>query len=294
MIDLFEAHYRPRRLPQAAPSTIEFYRSVLRALAQHLGRSPKTTDFREETLAPFLTAYSQNHSPTTVATARDKLLALWRFACGRLAGIEEPQLIPWRVPRANPTAWTPEELARLLGAARRFRPRLWHRATYCGLAPCLWWPAFLLTEYDTGFRKTAALELRWSDVDLEQGWAIARAAHQKTDRDELRSLAPDTTAALQAIRWPDRERVFPFGAQGPTFYLHFAMILRAAGLPFTHRDKTQRLRRTHATWLAVQAGQAAAQESLGHSSLRLTQRHYLDARYVRSVNAAALLPRPKL
>jgi integrase len=294
LVAYFETVYRPRRLGQASPSTIEHYRSNLRALAAYLGRVPGVVDLREETLLPFLAHWGSTRSPATVLSVRQKLLALWRYAAARLPGIPEPDLGPFRVPQTNPTAWTPGELGRLLMAARRFRPRTLGPRTYCCVRPDLWWPALLLVLFDTGFRRMATLELRWSDVDLEAGWAIARAMYQKTDRDEVRTLAPDTTAALSAIRWPDREQVFPFGGRFVTFYYHFALILRSAGLPATHRDKTQKIRRTHATWLAVEAGQAAAQESLGHSSLRLTQRSYLDQRFVRPVNAAARLPRPTL
>ncbi len=62
----------------------------------------------------------------------------------------------------------------------------------------------------------------------------------------------------------------------------------------SYEDKTQRLRRTHATWLAVAAGKVAAQESLGHESLRTTERSYLDQRYLRPLNAAGKLPRPQI
>jgi integrase len=294
LVDYFERVYRPRRLGQAAQSTIAHYRGCLRLLARHLGRPPALSDLTEETLAPFLAALSGRLAPNTVLFVEHKMLALWRFVAARLPGIEEPELALVKVPRSNPEAWTPQELGRLIAAARRFRPRKLGPQTYCNVRPDLWWAALFLVLFDTGFRRRATLALRWSDVDLDAGWAIARACYQKTDRDEVRSLASDTTAALSAIRWPDREPVFPFAGTHAAFYYHFSLILKAAGLPATHRDKTQKLRRTHATWLAVAAGQAAAQESLGHSSLRLTQRSYLDQRFVRPINAAARLPRPTL
>ncbi len=294
MRDLFEQIYRPCRLAQAADSTVQHYRLYLRALERYLTRPPEVTDFREETIAPFLTDYATTHAPHTVQSIRKDLLALWRFCASRIAGVSSPDLGVFRVPQTNPEAWSPAELARLLAAARRFRPRLLGYRTYCGVRPNLWWCSFLYLLYDTGFRRSAAMELCWPDINLEQGWALAKAAHQKTERDEVRTLAPDTTAALSVIRFPERLKVFPFAGHLVTFYHHYDCVLKAAGLPTGRTNKAQRMRRTHATWLAHEAGQTAAQESLGHSSLRLTQRHYLDARYVRPLDAARLLPRPKL
>jgi integrase len=290
--DFFETVYLPRRLLGGSPATLHHHRCYLRIFSRWLGRASLVTDLTEATVAGFLNAYSQGHSPFSVDSARNCILALWRFAVGKVPGLTSPEIAPPRLPQENPLAWTPEEVGRLLVAAWDFLPRCCASRTYCNVRPSLWWVGLVRLLYDSAFRRTAALELRWADVDFPGRLVTARAAHQKTARDEVREVSVETMAALWAIRAPAREKVFPFAADTVTYYHHFSTVLKAAGLPAGRKDKTQRLRRTHATWLAVAAGKTAAQESLGHESLRTTERSYLDQRYLRPVNAASKLPKP--
>lgn len=166
LADFFEAVYVPRRLLGGSPATLHHHRCYIRVFSRWLGRVALVSDLNEATVAGFLAAYSQGHSPFSVDSARNCLLALWRYAVGKIPGLTSPEIAPPRLPQTNPLAWTPAEVGRLIVAARHFAPRCCASRTYCNVRPDLWWPALIRVVYDTAYRRTAALELRWPDVDF--------------------------------------------------------------------------------------------------------------------------------
>lgn len=287
--DFFEAIYRPRRLPSGRPATLHHYRIFCTLFSDWLGRAATTDDLTNDLVAGFLAHYAEGRSPYSVDTARNALMALWR--CARLRGEspEPPDLLPPRLPETHPVAWSPADLQRLVAAAACWEPGRVERTAY-PIPPSLWWVAFCLVAYDSGFRAGALLALAWSD--LSRCSATARAGSQKTWRDETRALAADTIVALDAIREPERTLVFEFRATTATYYRHWDAILRLAGLPGGPKHKTQCLRRTSATAVAAAFDLAAAQQHLGHESPRTTRRHYLDASQIPDINRAASIPRP--
>jgi integrase len=74
---------------------------------------------------------------------------------------------------------------------------------------------------------------------------------------------------------------------------HFGRILERANLSNGPHDKWHKLRRMFGTEIARSAGKAAAQQLLGHSTMRVTER-YIDPRYVEAPDPASLLRRPSL
>jgi integrase len=290
LLDFFENTYRPRRLPTGSPATLHHYNTYLRIWSRWLGRPCEVADLTNDTIAAFLCWYGSRRSIYSMDSARNCLLALWRYACLRGLALEPPDLAPLSLPQYNPQAWTLEDLGRLLAAPATWRPTPYEVKAYLGVPPDLWWRAYFLVAYDTGFRRTALAALRWDD--LSRCALTARAAFSKTKRDECRSLAPDTLTALRDIREPERATIFAWLGSDARYYRHFGRILTLAGLPATCRDKTQKLRRTSATAVAAAFNRTAAQHHLGHQSLATTERHYLDASQLPTVNTAAALPRP--
>jgi integrase len=289
LLAFFETVYRPRRLPSGRPATVKLYRTYLNVFADWLRRPATTDDLTNDLVAAFLSYYSVGRSPFSVDTARSRLMALWRYARLRGTSPETPDLLPGRLPELNPEAWTLGELERLLAAARNWHPGRVERTAY-PTRPSLWWLALILVAYDTGFRRAALLALAWAD--LSRCSLTARAGNSKTWRDETRNIAPDTLTALAEIQDPERTTIFAFAATDATYYRHFDTLLRLAGLPSGPKDKTQKLRRTSATAVAVAFSPTAAQHHLGHDSLATTERYYLDRTMLPAVNTAAALPRP--
>lgn len=134
------------------------------------------------------------------------------------------------------------------------------------------------------------MQARWSDVDLAGGWLHVPAETRKDrKRDRQYRLSAEAVAALERIREPARELVYPWPLDPSSLYNHLRSILRAAGLTTDRRSKFHRLRRSHASY--AEAAGLDATELLGHSSRAVT-RGYLDPRIVRRVDPIAAIPRP--
>lgn len=86
---------------------------------------------------------------------------------------------------------TDEEFGRLMEAARSLGPAV---------------ELFLLLVHETGHRCTAVGRLRWSDVDLEKGWATWRAEHDKRGFQHAVPLSPKAAEALRAV-WRGAARI---------------------------------------------------------------------------------------
>jgi integrase len=112
---------------------------------------------------------------------------------------------------------------------------------------------------------------------------------------EVFRLHPQTIELLQQMKPHGRELLFPWPWTNlaRTLYPQFGAILRAAGLPDTARDKFHKIRRTSATYLADVAGEVEAQKHMGHSTVGLTIKYYIDpTKLTRRINAADVIQRP--
>lgn len=199
---------------------------------------------------------------------------------------KERPLKPLRVkkykqPKRRPRAWRPEQIGRLLAAARDMPGKV-------GDVPAGdWHYAHLLFLLNTGTRITAAMETPSALLDLEHGWVTIPAEVQKHDEDETIDLLADTIAALRVIRPHDHPTIFggwPYDrTQRPWRALtkRLKQMLVAAGLYPSLDDIPKRgelfhkLRRCFATFIAIKAGKRASQELLGHSHESVTDL-YID------------------
>ncbi len=289
LADFFQTIYLPRHLAGLKPETIQLYRFLLRHFREYLqGPEPTLTDLTDANLLGYC-RWRLDHggNQTTVVVEFSRLRGLWKWASERRYVPAWPDAkCPFKVLRRTPTAWTPEQVSRLVAACVTIRTYI------AGIPGMLWWQAFLLTALDTGFRKGALLGLRWPDVDLEAGTILARAEDAKTAQDEMRRVAPDTVLALRRIVEPTRGLFFPWDRDRTTYDRHYDRILKAAGLPGGNRNKTHKMRRTTATWTCQLGGIEAAQQSMGHTSVGMTTKHYIDRTFLPASNYASRFPRP--
>jgi len=181
-----------------------------------------------------------------------------------------------RLPEANPTILTPEQVASL--------------AAQCEVPDRV---LVLLMAYG-GLRIGEALALRRRSIDLDASRLVVSEAvaqvpggsvidtpknHRRRELAVPRFLVDELRIYLSVVG--DRPDAFLFpGRQDHSrqrqqsyhgFRRRFVQAARAAGLPdVTPHD----LRATHATWVADSHGILAAARRLGHSNASVTTRHY--------------------
>lgn len=274
--------------------TIRLYGFSIKSYGRYLGevegcgyREPTVLDLEQLQVARFLAWRLERSEPATAAKDRSQLRAIWALAWDEATpGVKRGPPASLRrivVPERTPEAWLTDEMRRLVASAGQ------ERGTVCGVDAAGFWRALLLVCYDSAERASAVLSLRFCDV--MQGMVRFRAEGRKGHRRDItRSISEDTQAAIEAIRLPQRELVFPWDMAVPTLYYQMRRILVRAGLPTDRRSKFHRIRRTSASYYEAAGGDA--QLLLDHSSPLLKRRHYLDPRIVgEATDASARLPR---
>jgi integrase len=280
--DLYEQHYRPARLMQAAAHTKNRYEMDIKRFEQMLGRRATVTDLNTAALSAMLESMlDAGLSSATVYGVRGKFMALWRFAHAKRLTDEFPMLAEIVVEQDPPTAWTASELERLMQAVAQTKGEM------CGIPAALWWSTLHRVILDTATRIGAVLKLEWPDLDLDRGTVLFRAKNQKTKRGQVHPLKPETVAELRLMVEPERKLVWPLPWHSSNLHYHYKPILERAGLPTTHRDMFHKLRRTTATMFAAAGGDPS--RLLGHTSIKHLEK-YLDETQVERPSPAKLLP----
>lgn len=286
----FEDHYRPARLLTSKPLSIGNYRQAIRCLEKSAGRPLEVAELSDSVVAKLAEdCAARGCSRETATQYLRHLIPIWRLAVS-LGRCPTPPTIRLPKPIVRcPRAWSPEEVGRILSEARR------EKGTVADLPACQFWPALLLTLYDSGARKNAVLNLGPADVSLEGRWLRLPADLQKGKREQICFLSTQTVEAVTAIWDPGRKYVFPWPydrfplATWRSFNRHFRQIVERAGVDASN-GLCHRLRKTRATLgELVEPGSATA--DLGHRSRSLTVEHYIDPTFTRS-SIVDRLPRP--
>ena len=146
----------------------------------------------------------------------------------------------------------------------------------------------MLALYDTGHRLEAILLSEVSD--LQNGFLTARKTKQ--DRETVHKLHADTLAAIENLPEHESGLLFPWPFKRRQIWREFGKLLDKAGLSGGRRNKFHKLRRTSATHLAAVAGIEAAEQHLDHKTHGLAYSTYIDPRFMPTIKAADVLPRP--
>ena len=119
--------------------SVILYGHTIDKVREFLGREPMVADLEDVTVSKFLRWRATNVargrlvSPHTVAKDRSQLLAIWNWACRKkLHPGEWPGLPRQKKVKRTPTAYTLDEMSRLVRAAKARRGRM------SGL-PAAWW-----------------------------------------------------------------------------------------------------------------------------------------------------------
>lgn len=249
-LDWWRGEYGSRKLGQVTCSVIIEARDTLLTEA-HPTRKERR---KPATVNRYLAALSH-----VLSTAVDWE---WLPATPRIKRLSEP--------KGRDRFLDRDELERLLGATKAFRdPVHGQRMLH----------ALVLTAVSTGARSGELLGLTWKNVNLAEGWAVAR----NTKNGEHRRLHLSGTALgvikeLGQVRDLQDERVF----RGYRYRDQFQSALNKAGISdFRFHD----LRHTAASHLAMNgATLAEIAEVLGHKTLAMVKRYaHLQSSHVSSV-----------
>lgn len=318
--DFLDGTYRPIKLRGCSPLTLQGYEEAVRLFERYW----RTVDppareklpvpveaLADEAVGGFLLSRTDVEPPTRNKHLR-YLAALSKLAASKgllacpLSLREEDE------PKRKPRCWSIEELEALIAVASTMNdPKqkrlLRYRRSRIGDTPAAyWWMALLLVVYNTGVRISAVMSIHVEDLDLVRGTVLIRAENQKDKEDQEISLIPEALAALQLLKPERLTRLFqewPFDkakATGvhrkhrwATLTQHLSVLLQAAGLPTTRRDKFHKLRRTFCTQVARKRGKETARELMGHSTQAVTD-IYIDPRFMELPSVADIISRPKV
>ena len=277
--------YGKVRLRGASPSSVNQYHCTLRNFDRVLGHPATLPDLTEEHITDAMWwLVERGRSRATANTLRRGLVALWNYAARQRIVERFPEISKIVEPERAPIAWSQEQLAALFGACQA------QKGTIAGIPAALWWTALHAVAWDTGERIAAMLSLAWVDWNPATRWLIARAETRKWKRkDKSWRLHPDTAAAIELIRDPARELIFPWPHRYDYLFQKYETLLKSAGLPFDRKHKFHCIRRSVASWFEAAGGNAT--KLLGHSSRRTTEA-YLDPSIVVDEQASDVLFRP--
>jgi len=242
------------RLRNYSPRTIECYVAHVARFAKHFGKSP-------ELLGPDEVRAFQLHlldKKVSWSQFNQTVCALRYFYGTTLGRTEQLPMLPYgKRPKKLPCVLSPDEVARLLDAARPGRERM-----------------LLTTTYACGLRLSEALNLRIEHIDSAR--MLVHVRQGKGNKDRLVPLSPQLLAELRAYWRVYRPAPWLFGSfrqTGPlhpgTVQRHMRRVVGQAGLAKPATMHT--LRHSFSTHM-LEAGVdvLTLQKILGHRQLATT------------------------
>jgi integrase len=271
LLQLFEIYLR-KRLRVASPNTLRLYRHSIAAFEITLKREATTSDLIDDNLDEHMARLVR--SGLSVATANKdyaQITAIWRFANRNRLVETWPNVQPYQEPERVPLGWLQSDLQLL------FKSIAQEEGSIFGAPACLWWETLIMVLLDCGERIGAIRQLKRSSIQGNCLLVPAQYRKGKT-RDKLFTLLPDTMESLKTLLLAHRcDQLFPWDRSETYIYNRYKKILIRAGLSIDRRSKFHRIRRTVASAVKNQGGDATA--AMDHASSRTTLR-YLDPRIV--------------
>ncbi|MEX2091413.1 MAG: tyrosine-type recombinase/integrase, partial [Pirellulales bacterium] len=281
---VFEKHCLPAKQSIASEKTVRHYTAVFNSFGRHIGHVATLDDLTDEKVGSYMRELRRTgRSTRTVNGYRSKLLAIWSW-CARKRIVDNfPTIEKMPEGRSLPTAWTVDELRKLLKGCERMP------GTVADIPSPLWWQALHYVSWNTGERTGALLALTWQMLDPKTGQLAVPCEFRKGGKKPmLYRLKPETMQLLDAIRQPERELIFPFPMDKGTFYGRYKLLLKLAGLPYVkYKSALQKMRRSFATHLENAGGNATS--ALAHCLRSDTENSYLDPRLIQTTPPNELL-----
>ncbi len=258
-----------------AKSTIGQYRKAVLRYSEYIGNQADSTDLTGPRLNEFVAFLQTQVTNTTASNYRRALCRVWNFLTQE-EGKPSYEIRRLRRPKSveQPVvAWSLSDLRLLLSSCEQFD----NRTLKMGILARDYFLALLLAAYDTGLRPSDLFLIRWDQLSKADR-AITLIQH-KTGKPHIVFLSDETVAAIETIRG-SRERIFPLKWGGIRRWME-RIFEEAAKQGFVRLPGKNlgTLRKTNATQVFIADGEAAAAESLGHTSgTRIVRKHYIDHR----------------
>lgn len=285
--NVLEHQYFPAKMRITDSKTEHQYEVSLTRFGKYLGRPARLADLNDETVGGWMR--SMKREGIAVATINGyfaKVRAFWEWAARRQMVDEFTTLERIPEPERVPSAWTREELGRLFKACEGMQ------GDVCGVPAAGWWYALHRVAWDTGERLNALLSIRWEWIE-GRSLSIPAEVRKGGRKSMVYQLKAPTLDALDAIRQPTREVVFPWGLHITSFSGYYKKLLKLAELPYVpHKSGLHKLRRTFATHIAAAGGEAT--DALGHADGKTARKSYIDPRISQTAAANAVLFDPAI
>lgn len=279
--------YFPKNIAIQNKATKQHYHVALGDLRDAIGHEPTFADLTDDNLVMMMKSLqARGLAPTTINERWGRVAALWTWCAKRrivemfptASGVKEPNRIP--------VAWSQKEVQKIFEACQDVGG-----GKICGIRPRYWWGGLHHVLWDTGARIGEVLALRWAWLNPTTGSLLVPAEVRKgQERDMSYRLSPECLTALELMREPKRDLIFPYPHQQKYLWTEYKKILKRAGLPHDRKCMFHRMRRSVASH--VQAAGHDASVMLAHSSADLTRKSYLDPSIVATLRPSDVLFKP--
>lgn len=267
----FSDYYRPLRLRGRSPNTSRLYGNTIKQFGKFLERPATLDDLNDLTISRYLDYRCEKRAMHTADKERNQLLAMWRCAADRRMIEMRPTIPVTPIPVRIPTAWSIDELKRLIAVAKVEMGMI-------GDVPArVFWTALLQVLWQSAERIGAIMSVEKTDYARPR--ILVRAEHRKGGkRDKLFTFTEQVCDLLDILaKSKNGPLLFSWPKSRMYLWNRFGKMVAKAGLPGGRRSKFHQLRRSAATHYAAGGGDPVA--LLDHSSPRVTKA-YLDPRYV--------------
>lgn len=278
--EIFDGSFVRQRLFGKSAETRRQYLFAFSRFDLFLGRAAVLDDLDDDVVAVFLMAHAESHSARATNNIRAYLLSFWRWCNAKGYVALGPTIGKLPEPESVPLAFTKEQLKLLFAQAQNEgRNRIRASRLICGVPAGLWWESLYRSIFSTGERIGAVRRWLRPMLDLETGVISEPGGIRKGGR--FAHVVRLTETSLGYVRLVldshSEEEVFPWPRHPLAMYAVMERHLKRAGLPSSRHWKFHAIRKSHASYVALEAGEAAAQASLGHVSAANTKRYIAPA-----------------
>lgn len=260
--------------------TRKVYRLALSRLEQVVGHPPVLDDLTDDNVAGVMQLLlREGRAAPTANERRDRLHAFWRWLARR--GIVKlwPTTPSLPEPIRIPKAWSRDDLTRLIAAC----------ASQTGWIACVpaakFWTTLHYVAWDTGERIGALIQAEWEHLQGE--WLVLPAEIRKgKSADRAYKLSAPTLAALEEIRHPLRDLIWPWPYDPLYLWPRYKKLRHDAGLPTDRKSAFHRMRKSVGSWVKALGGNAS--DALGHMDPKTTAA-YLDPRIAGQQHSSDIL-----